>query len=234
MLSFNFNGKDSYIDFGIIIAKRPSIPSPKRRISYIDIPSRDSSLRYDEGTYEDITIILESSIKDVTNVADKIDNIKARLSGAGESDLIFSFQASKKYIAQVVNSIDFKQVYKFISTFPIVFNCRPFKYSTDNEVITITQSPSIINNEGTFKNEPVIKVYGSGDITININDESILIKDVDEYVTIDSVLKDCYKDYVLKNSDMIGDFPILNTGENVVSFSSSVSKMDINVNTVWL
>lgn len=51
MLSFTFSGKDSYEDFGIYVEKRPNLPSPKRRVSYMDVPGRDSSLRYDEGTY---------------------------------------------------------------------------------------------------------------------------------------------------------------------------------------
>ena len=59
MLSFIFNGKDSYKDFGILIEKRPNVPSPKRRVSYISIPGRNSSLRYDEETYEDITLSVE-------------------------------------------------------------------------------------------------------------------------------------------------------------------------------
>ncbi|SHH59420.1 putative phage tail component, N-terminal domain-containing protein [Clostridium grantii DSM 8605] len=165
---------------------------------------------------------------------DKIDEIKAWLINAEESDLIFSFQPDKRYIGQVVNSIDFKQVFKFTSSFPIVFNCRPFKYSTEDEVITITQIGSIIYNEGTFKSEPIIKIFGSGDITISINNEEIIIKNVEEYVTIDSVLKDCYKDEVLKNADMVGDFPILEIGDNVISFSGNVNKVEVQVNEVWI
>lgn len=57
---------------------------------------------------------------------------------------------------------------------------------------------------------------------------------MDEYVTIDSVLKDCYKDEVLKNDDMIGGFPVLNIGDNIISFSGNVSKVEVKVNEVWI
>ncbi|MBV1820498.1 hypothetical protein AAGC94_09765 [Clostridium sporogenes] len=43
------------------------------------------------------------------------------------------------------------------------------------------------------------------------------------------VLKDVYKDETLKNGDMIGEFPILKVGENVVSFSGNVSKVEVKV-----
>ena len=90
MISFTFGGKNSYKDYGIIISKRPNLPSPKRRVSYIDIPGRDSSLVYDEETYENITIGVECKIKD-GNLIDKIDDIKAWLYTSGENDLVFSF-----------------------------------------------------------------------------------------------------------------------------------------------
>jgi predicted phage tail component-like protein len=141
------NGKDSYKDFGILIEKRPNVPSPKRRVSYISIPGRNSSLRYDEETYEDITLSVECAV--IGNIQSKIDDIKAWLIGSGESDLIFSFQSDKKYIAQVVNSIDFEVILKITSRFVIIFNCRPFKYSVMNEVINITSGTgtSVLNRD---------------------------------------------------------------------------------------
>lgn len=150
MISFDFAGKNSYEDFGIIISKRPNLPSPKRRVTYIEIPGRDSSLTYDERTYENITIGVECKIKGA-NILNKIDEIKAWLFSSGESDLIFDFQDDKKYRAQVVNSIDFIQVIKIFSEFIIIFNCRPFKYAVDNNIFTIEQSgSSIINSQVLF------------------------------------------------------------------------------------
>jgi predicted phage tail component-like protein len=187
MLSFNFGGKNSYSDYGIIISKRPSLPSPKRRVSYIDIPGRDSSLRYDEGTYEDITIAVECSIKG-NNIAEKLDNIKAWLFGAGESDLIFSFQDDKKYKAQVVNAIDFKQVFKYTSVFPIIFNCRPFKYAVQNNIFTITENGASIINPGTLKSEPIISVYGSGKVSLKVNETTVNLNDITGKIILDSVI----------------------------------------------
>lgn len=95
------------------------------------------------------------------NLVYKIDKIKAWLINTGESNLIFSFQPHKKYIAQVVNMIDFKQVLKYTSRIPIIFNCKPFKYGVKEKIPTITKNNSTICNEGTSQTEPVIKVYYS-------------------------------------------------------------------------
>ena len=207
MLSFNFGGKNSYSDYGIIISKRPNIPSPKRRVSYISIPGRNSSVRYDEKTYEDITILMECSLKSQANLAGKIDEIKGWLFSAGESDLVFSFQDNRKYIGQVVNAIDFNQIFKYTSKFPIVFNCRPFKYYPQNTLITITQSGTVLNNPGTLESTPVMSVYGSGNITLSIKGRAVQLYGITNKIIINSEIMDCYDDAMSNlNSKMAGEF----------------------------
>lgn len=235
MLSFNFGGKNSYDDFGILIAQRPNLPSPKRRVSTINIPGRDSNLRFDEKTYDDITLTVECSVKDNLNVANKINDIKVWLFGAGESDLIFSFQADKKYIAQVVNVIDFKQVYRYFSQFPIIFNCRPFKYAVENNIVTINASGTAVTNPGSIESEPVISIYGSGDIVFKINEGEITLQDITEKVIVNSVIQDCYDDGGNNlNGKMTGEFLKLKPGQNIIEWNGGVTEVEIMPNWRWL
>lgn len=234
MLKFTFAGKDSFEDFGILIAKRPNLPSSKRRVTLIDVPGRNSSLRFDEGTYEDITLTVECSIKDSLNVVNKIDDIKAWLFNAGESDLIFDFQPDKKYIAQVINSIDFNQVYKYFGEFAIIFNCRPFKYAVSNPVTTLT-APGSINNIGSIYSEPIIKVYCTGDGSLTIGTQVIALKGITGSITIDTTIQDSYGiDGSSLNNKMAGDFPILSIGANTISWTGSITKVEITPNWRWL
>ena len=235
MLSFNFAGKNSYDDFGMLISQRPNLPSPKRRVNTINIPGRDSNLRFDEKTYDDITLTVECSVKDRENIANKIDDIKAWLFEAGEGDLIFSFQPDKKYIAQVVNSIDFKQVYKYFSEFLIIFNCRPFKYAVENNIVNIIETETTINNLGTIESEPVISIYGSGDIVFKINEQQISLKGVSEKIIVDSVIQDCYDDLGDNlNGSMSGEFLKMKPGENIIEWSGNVTKVELLPNWRWL
>lgn len=239
MLSFNFGGKDSYKDYGIIIAKRPTLPSPKRRVSYVDVPGRDSSFRYDEGTYEDITIVVECTVKG-NKLAEKLDNIKSWLLGTGEGELIFSFQDDKKYTAQVVNSIDFKQVFKYTSVFPIIFNCRPFKYSVSNTPVNVTigTGTTIINN-GSMISKPLIKVYCVGDGSFKINSQEVLLSNIrSNYVILDSEVEEAYTDkngtLINMNNSISGEIPILDIGSNVITYKGGVTKLEITPNWRWL
>ncbi|GIM29830.1 hypothetical protein CPJCM30710_24960 [Clostridium polyendosporum] len=233
MISFQFGGKDSYNDFGIIITQRPSIPSPKRRITSIDVPGRNSSLNFDENTYEDITIAVECTILD--DIVDKVDDIKGWLIGTGESNLIFTYQPNKKYIGQVVNSFDIKQAYSSLNEFVIIFNCRPFKYAVSNSVITISTIPGTITNPGTIYSEPIIKVYGSGEGSLTINGVQIQFTGLLNHIILDSTIMDAYNDSGANlNSKMSGKFPTLIPGVNSISYTGCVTKIDVTPFWRWL
>lgn len=239
MLSFVFAGKDSYQDYGIIISKRPNLPSPKRRVSYIEVPGRDSNLRYDEGTYEDVTLSVECTIKG-ENIMERLDTIKAWLFTAGESDLIFSFQPDKKFKAQIVNAIDFKQGFKITSQFVLLFNCRPFKYAVSNTLVTITTGlGTTLVNQGSVVSRPVIKVYCTGDGSFKINNREMLLTGISTtYITLDSELEEAYSSNngIIANANnfISGEFPLLDTGNNTITFAGGVTKLEITPNWRWL
>lgn len=92
----------------------------------------------------------------------------------------------------------------------------------------------IIYNNGTIEAKPILKLYGSGDITITINNNNVTIKNLDEYVIIDSEMMNCYKGTELRNNKMIGDFPILKVGENKFSYIGNLTAFEIKHNTRFL
>lgn len=235
MLSFTFGGKDSFQDFGIYVASRPHIPSPERRVTYIDVPGMDSRLRRDEGTYGDITLSVECSF--LGDPVPKIGAVKGWLLGAGEADLTFSHIPGRKYLAQVVNSIDFEIVLKITSHFVILFNCQPFQYATDNTPIMVSESTTL-TNPGTAASLPVIRVNGSGAGALTVNGNVVSFSDIDGSVTLDSAMQETYQDtgteLISKNSTKTGDYPALLPGENTISFSDGITSLEITPNWRWL
>ncbi len=156
------------------------------------------------------------------------------LIGSGESDLVFNFQEDKKYIAQVVNAIDYAQIFKVFSNFIIIFNCRPFKYSVSNALISLTSAGSI-TNFGTIYSEPTIKVYGTGDGTLVIGSQVITLSSILGSLIIDSTIQDCYGDDGSNlNNKMSGEFSILNVGVNNISWTGGITALDITPNWRWL
>jgi predicted phage tail component-like protein len=235
LTSFNFAGKNSYSDYGIIVEERSTIPSPKRRVTSVDVPGKNSSLHFDENTYDDITFTVACWVDETgENLNDKLDDIKGWLFGAGESELIFSYQSDKKYIAQAVNAINFSTLYKIIGKFPILFNCRPFKQAVSNLVTTLN-APGQIVNVGSIYSEPIIKVYGTGNGTLTIGSQVITLTGISSSIVIDSTIQDCYAaDGSNLNNKMSGDFPTFDVGINSISFTGAITKIDITPNWRWI
>jgi len=222
---FIWKGLNS-LDKHIMTNKLPGFERAEANITKIVIPGRDGFLTVDDGTYQGKIRPCECSLDD-----GNIDDVCAWLTGSSEA--IFSNEPDKKYKATIINKIPFAKIIPIFHTFIIQFECQPHKYSLDCSLISLT-SPGTIFNLGTANSLPKIKVYGSGAIVLNINSKMINLSNVSEYVVIDSDLIDCYKDTVLKNNDMSGEFPVLIPGLNGISWSGSVTKVEILPNFRYL
>jgi phage-related protein len=214
------------LDKNIIVNKLPDHERPDANIEKKPVPGRDGFLTEDYGTYQGTVKPCECSLDN-----GDADDICSWLTGSG--DVIFSNKPDKIYKAVIINKVPFKKVIPIFHNFIIQFDCQPHANSINNDLITLT-SPGTIFNPGTANSEPIVKVYGSGNITLTINGININLYNVVDYVTIDTFLQDAYKDTVLKNNDMAGDFPELIPGSNIITWTGSVSKIEITPNWRWL
>lgn len=57
---------------------------------------------------------------------------------------------------------------------------------------------------------------------------------VDDYITIDSEQEEAYHGLILKNRQMTGDFPKLNSGINIISWVGNLTKIEVNPRSRWL
>jgi len=223
---FIFNNIDSR-DMGVIVNKLPSITKSEKNIDKVEIQGRDGFLTLDYNTYK-------GTIKSVECTLDNgnIDNICTWLDGSGE--VIFSNEDDKVYKTVITNQISLSKIIPILHTFLIQFDCQPHKYSTNKNTIDLNTTPVTLFNFGTATSKPVIKVYGSGNIELLINNSTINLTNIVENVTINCDIMDCYKGDMLMNNDMSGDFPTLQVGINTISWTGSVSKIEITPNWRWL
>lgn len=104
----------------------------------------------------------------------------------------------------------------------------------------VEDNESTITNAGNYLSKPKITVYGSGDISLYINDMHVLqITLGDEgYITIDTAQMEAYKDTIdnLKNRLVIGDYSNarLKPGANKIHFTGKVTKYVVENYSRWL
>ncbi len=226
---FHFKGKDSR-DFGILISAAPEKVRAERRVEQVTIPGRNGDLTVDEGTYAPYVISVECSTRGNEN----LDEILAWLNGAG--GLILCTEPDKVFRASIYNKISVADMIYLYNSFLLQFRVQPFKYSVNaaGDALELT-APTTIRNSGTVYSEPLITVYGSGDITLNINGNPYPLRNVDGNITIDSEMMEVFKGSTNQNSKYGGaEFPRFEVGQNEIRWTGNVSKIKIQPRWRWL
>ena len=223
---FEWNGVRC-TQYDIHVLEQPPVTIPSERVAFTDVPGRSGSLTQLEGddVYDDMVLTVSCVIADPS----RIPEIAAWLRGSGT--VTFANRQGGFYHARVVNQIPFERILRGNPhrSFAINFRCKPFWYLSDVEPITLTTSGTFITNPGGVASEPVITVYGSGEITLMVG-MTITELEITDKITLDTPLMEAYSGSTSMNSCMSGDFPSLLPGKNAVSWSGNVSRVEIQPN----
>ena len=228
---FSWNGVKS-TDYGIHITTQPSVIRASERATFTNVPARSGSLTTLEAddVYDDFILPVECAAKDLSRVHD----IGAWLKGAGT--LRLAARPGGFFYARIANQIEFAKVLRNHEhrTCTINFRCQPFWYAEAMPPITLTASGGTITNPGNVPSEPVITVYGSGEITLMVGLTIVELEGVSGSITLDTPLMEAYSDTTSMNNNMSGDFPTLAPRMNAVSWSGSVTKVEVRPNWRYL
>lgn len=235
---FNYRGKSSR-DFCLKIKEINNLSSPSRALEIHEVLGRNGELIIDQGNYTNFHLQIQCFVDGRPERNGKELSL-AQLADELKSWLQTSFQYSPiqiegedfYYEGYCDNSLDIKELFVNFGEVLLTFNCKPYR-KKDSDKITITQNNTTITNEH-MDSEPYIKVYGSGDATLLIGSQEIKLVNIENYIEIDSELMNCFKDNVNQNNRMIGDFPVLKTGDNSVAWSGNVTKIEIEPRWVRL
>ncbi|EOT2958943.1 distal tail protein Dit [Clostridium perfringens] len=230
MFYFIFNNKKN-TDLGIKVVKRPNIPIPERNIELKSLKGRDGSLTRDYKTYNDIKISVSLNfISGENDFINKGAEIADWLYNINDNKLIFSDNDKFYYKVKKIECKDIERSLKVIGKFIVTFVCDPYKYYIDNNDIEITNSTEIVSPILVESSKPSITVFGTGDINLTINDKRVQLEKVDENITIDSSIKECYKGKDNLNYKVHGEFPKLVRGSNTIDINGSINKIIIKPN----
>ena len=228
---FIWNGVDCRTK-GIHVSELPPITIPLERSKQTNVPGRPGSLTQLEGddVYDDMILTATCFIADPA----QIPAIAAWLKGKGT--VTFANRTGGHYNARIANQIPFEKVLRGNPhcSFAVNFRCYPFWYQENVSDVTITTSGDTITNPGSVYSEPLITVYGSGNITLMIGTTIVELTNVSSSIVLDCALKEAYKGTTLMNDHMSGDFPVLKPGLNAVSWSGNVTRIVIKPNWRYL
>ena len=234
MANFTFNNKHNFDDMDCIIVNPIKIPVAKENIDYESVEGRKGALTIKTGTYEDITITIDLQVNYIneyeTDYKEKVQAISEWLYSIGDNKLVFDDNIEKCYMVKGVDISEFEDYKKFYSRFTVKFICEPFAKYINENTVEITKGYNIFNH-GSVETEPIIELQLPStvqNIQITINDKTFQLNNVKNYAYINSEL------FICKNEEgnirTVGDFPILQKGNNKISWTGNIKKFLIKNN----
>ncbi len=230
-LSFFGFKENISLDFGLLIVSKGSYKGASRDVSYTTIPGRNGDLITDNGRYNNIKIpykctLLNNSKKRFADIAHQIKGWL--LSEFGYFRLWDSYDKKYFRLAAYSDEANIEQELSQVGSVDISFNCKPFKYSFEGQNTIEFISEGTLYNAEFFPSSPYIKIVGTGGVTLFINNDAFYFEDIDEYIEIDSEAMNAYKGLQGQNHKMTGAaFPILQPGNNTISWVGNVEKLEI-------
>lgn len=220
MVTIEYNGKTNK-QFDLVVTDFEQRKRPEEQVEVIDIEGRNGSLVDRHGVYRSY----ERNIEMVNLTEDKKPLVHKWLSGRGvlrtsEDPAGFSY-------VDVIDTIERKYIGERHSFITVTFLCEPHFYLDAGVLpIEITGAKSLMNI-GTDISEPLIKVYGTGNGQILINEQVIPLTGIEQHLTIDTKLQIVHKDGLPAGRKMSGPFPILEEGQNLISFTGGITKLEL-------
>lgn len=226
-----WNNQDSRDVKGLLISELPPITKPNLRVKETVIDGVDGSIIEELG-YESYDKTIAIGLK----VDADIDKVIEFFTGNGE--LVFGNEPDKYYVARITKGIDYTRLLRF-RVARVTFRVQPFKYNRVEATSEATYESTslVVRNLGNYTAKPLITLTGSGDVDLFVNGKKVCrytFPSGETTVVLDSEKQDAYWESTLKNRNMIGEFPILEKGNNVITWNGTVNSIIVRKYSRWL
>lgn len=205
----------SFRDFNTFWDGAELFSTPEKDVTFYTIPGRNGDLSISNNRYNNIERNVNCFIRE-----DFRKNYTSLVNFLLSCDGYKRFESTKEpdvyQMAQFISQIE-PQTGAFLKygSFGLTFNFKPQKWLKSGEnAIGITTSLTLINPTSQTA-LPLIKVTGTG--TITINDSVLTLANNTSVTIIDCETQDCYEGTTNRNSDLtiVGGFPVLKKSNSI-------------------
>ena len=227
MHHFIYNGKSS-ADFNLVLSGEETWKKPMPDIQRIQVPGRNGDLLFSNNRYQNVDIVYHIGIKRDFHITFSAF-MEFVLSVPGYHRLEDSYHPDVYRMAYVSKECAPKlSALNNSGSFDLTFSCKPQCFLKSGErQMTITDT-SEIYNPTLFDARPLLRVYGTGRITVG--DEKVIIRENDSYIDLDCDLEDAFRENENMNGHIdleTGGFPVLNPGNTRIIFGMGITQVDI-------
>ena len=223
----SIDGKSSR-DFEVYISGGGTYSSPERAYEEVEVPGRNGTIFLYDGNYKNVDVTYKAWIGKVGDEHEVDLNFRKLrsflMSREGYVRIEDTYHPDECRFGAYNSSID-PDVHETLQAieFEMTFTCKPQRFIKKfyDVPIEITESGYQFYNETYFDAKPLIRVYGTG--TLSLNDISVSINTANSYTDLDCELQEAYKDTLATNCNgnislTNARFPYLKAGINTISF----------------
>lgn len=224
---FTFAGKSTN-DFHMTVEHPPAQKAPERKRTTFTVPGRNGDLHYDEGAYENYTQSYECGFRGKKPTAELAHAIKQWLClQDGYQRLEDSYDTTHFRLASFAGPMDIENQLNRIGKCTVNFDCAPQAYLIEGEQpVTLTAAETL--NNARFPAKPLIQVFGSGDGTLTVGSVTVTITGLSDWIMLDCETLNAYRETVNCNSMIsASEFPVLEHGDNAISWAGGITKIII-------
>ena len=161
-----------------------------------------------------------------------IDSVPTDADSLGGSDLDLEDSGVATLSATVTEEKTFHYVWIYLESGTVM------DYTLKVEVLADGESSFKVFNRGNTISRPTVTIYGSDTIKLSINSVELFTISLGNagYITLDGVEMNAYKGNTLMNRLVVGDYSnlTLKQGTNIISWTGTVTEVDVENVTRWI
>lgn len=221
---FTFNGNAS-TSYGVWISGNGTYNAPNREYENISIPGRDGDLLGISTRLSNVPLVYKCGI--VNSFDANLASLRSMLlSTIGYAELSDTYHTDEYRMAVYKGGLEPDMMRGLIAgEFELEFECKPQRYLTSGKTEVTITSGDKLTNPTPFAARPLIRVVGSGTLTIGSHVTTIAANSK-SHIDIDCDMMDCFSDADNCNSLVsfsTNDFPELPSGETTIQYSGLTS-----------
>lgn len=228
-----FNGIPS-TDANIVVEHYPNYQYAEKDYETQNVVGRNGTLYHWNGNYKNVRqpydIAFGAQPGDDDRFQEMASNVVEWLHGTeGYVRLSDSYSPDWYRLAVYKESGNLKNLLNSAGRATINFDCKPQRFLVVGDTPVEFESTDVITNPTNQKAKPIITVYGTGDGVLHVGSYQVTLSGINGWLTIDSEAEESYKDSEFQNEKTImpGGFPILLPGDNGISFSGNITRVEI-------
>lgn len=220
-----FNGKYFLNDMELVVTEYNPYKHATEEHEDTPVEGRNGPVHIMKGTYPERVKIFKFITLNRISLEELREKLDDWLIDIKDNRLIYDMD-SKAYrvIYAELGEITRKD---FRYEFSITFTCESFLTDLEESKYNFTSKTFELFYGGDIEAEPCFKIYGSGIIQLIVNGEVFQVKNVDEYVTIDTKMQQVLdKSGLSKDNDSLGSFPTFNKGKNLITWEGDINNIE--------